>query len=357
MIPLYKPFMPDVPLVNELLHSGRLTYGEFGRAFEKELRAYFDTQNVLVTNTFSNAIMVAISTLGLTPGDQVIASPMACLASTQPLLAMGLQVLWADVDPKRGTLDPEAVRKVIQENKRVKLIVHNHFCGYPGHIDEINNLGKEFGIPVMDDGIEAFGSEVKGSKIGNTGTDITIFSFGAVRIPNTIDGGAIIFKDESLYKKAVLVRDSGIDRAKFRDEWGEISRKCDISLIGHNATPNEVQSYIGIQQMKAVADILAQHRDNATKWDELLNDVEELQPIKTHGDLPNYWVFGVLVSDKIKYLSMFREKGYYASGVHLNNNSYSVFMDQSMLPGVKQFSDSFLALPSGWWVNSNSLKF
>ncbi len=342
--------MPEVPLVNEILHSGKLTYGEYGKAFESNLKNFIGVQNLIVTNTFSNAIMVVISTLNLSPGDQVIASPMACLASTQPLLALGLKVLWADVDPKRGTLDPEAVRKVIQANKRVKLIVHNHFCGYPGHIDEINGLGKEFGIPVMDDGIEAFGSEYRGSKVGNTGTDITIFSFGAVRIPNTIDGGAVIFKDDILYKKSLLVRDSGIDRSIFRDERGEINRACDISLIGHNATPNEIQCYIGLEQMKSVVQILKKYRNNAAKWDKMFHGEEELHPIIAPEGVPNYWVYGVLVSNKIKYLSMFREQGYYSSGVHLNNNSYSVFGDKSKLRGVTQFSNTFLALPSGWWL-------
>ncbi|MFY8166711.1 MAG: aminotransferase class V-fold PLP-dependent enzyme, partial [Sediminibacterium sp.] len=203
MIPLYKPFMPEVPLVDEILHSGKLSYGQHGKAFEQQLCAYLEVNNLIVTNTFSNGISVAITTLGLKHGDMVIVSPMACLASTQPLVALGLNVIWADVDPNLGTLDPDSVKNVIKKNPNIKLIIHNHYCGYVGHIDEINALGKEYGIPVMDDGIEAFGSEYKGKKLGNVSSDITVFSFGAVRIPNTIDGGAVIFKDEALYKKSL----------------------------------------------------------------------------------------------------------------------------------------------------------
>ena len=98
-----------------------------------------------------------------------------------------------------GTLDPESVKQKI--TSKTKVIFHNHFCGYPGYIDEINSVGQDYGIPVVDDAIEAFGSEYKGKKIGNTGTDVTIFSFQAVRLPTTIDGGAIIFKDKTLYEK------------------------------------------------------------------------------------------------------------------------------------------------------------
>lgn len=66
-------------------------------------------------------------------------------------------------------------------------------------------MGRRYGIPVIDDGIEAFGSEYKGQKIGNCGTDITIFSFNAVRLPNTIDGGAIIINNAELLKNAELI--------------------------------------------------------------------------------------------------------------------------------------------------------
>lgn len=350
MIPLYKPYMPEVPLVNEILHSGKLTYGEYGRAFENELRNFFGVQNLIVTNTFSNAIMVAISTLGLGPGDKVIASPMACLASTQPLLALGLKVVWADVDPLRGTLDPDSVKTVIKENINIKLIIHNHFCGYPGHIDEINNLGKEFGIPVMDDGIEAFGSEYKGSKIGNLGSDITVFSFGAVRIPNTIDGGAVIFKDSELYQKSLLVRDSGIDRSIFRDEQGEISQECDINLVGHYAMPNEVQSYVGVEQMKVVRNLLMSYRSNAKNWRSRFSDNSDVKPVISEGN-PNFWVFGLLAENKRDFMVEMRNMGYYASGVHLYNNRYSVFKNSCLLKGVNEFYSRFVALPCGWWCN------
>jgi len=355
MIPLYKPFMPEVPLVNEILHSGQLAYGKYGREFENNLRAYFGVENLLVTNTFNMAILVALTTLGLKPGDKAIVSPMACLASTQPLLSMGIKVLWADVDPLLGTLDPESVRKLVAQNPKV--IIHNHFCGYPGHIDEINAIGREFGIPVVDDGIEAFGSEYKGNRLGNTGTDATIFSFNPVRFPNTLDGGAVIFKDKALYEKSLLVRDAGIDRARFRDEYGEINPACDIEIVGHSATPMELNSYIGLQQMKNANDIIGKQRVNAKQWDEILIKFPKVNTVSCKDALPNYWVYGVLVPDKREYLKIFREKGFYASGVHLYNNAYSVFGDQKSLSGVTAFYNSFLALPCGWWVTPESIQY
>ena len=348
MIPLYKPFMPEVPLVNDILHSGQLAYGKYGRQFESVLKDFFETDHLMVTNTFNMSILVALTALGLKPGDKAIVSPMACLASTQPLLSMGIQVIWADVDPQLGTLCPESVRALMTQNPKV--IIHNHFCGYVGHIDEINALGKEFGVPVVDDGIEAFGSQYKGKRLGNTGADVTIFSFNPVRFPNTLDGGAVIFKDQALFQKSLLVRDAGIDRTRFRDDLGEISAKCDIELIGHSATPMEINTYIGLQQMKHAEIILLKQKNNAAHWDAMFVNEQQVQSISNPSATPNYWVYGVLVPDKRAYIKKFRENGYYASGVHINNNTYSVFGMQPELKGVNEFYKSFLALPCGWWV-------
>ncbi len=351
MIPLYKPYMPDLPKLNEILYSGKLASGEYTKRFEDSLKEYFQTPYVLVTNSFSLAISVTVTSLGLKFGDEVIASPMGCLVSSQPYLAAGMNIKWCDIDPLRGTLSPDAVRKMISTN--TKAIVHNHFCGYPGYIEEINAIGQEFGIPVIDDGIECFGSEYKEKKVGCCGTDVTIFALTAVRLPNTIDGGVIVFKNDEYYKKALRIRDCGIDRKIFRDELGEINAKCDISEIGYSATMSNVNAYIGLQQMPELDELLLRQRINAKWWDAELKVYEDIVPLCFADILPNYWVYGVRVKNKREQILGFREKGFYASSVHINNNVYSAFGNYIELPGVTDFYNHFLALPCGWWMGEN----
>ena len=169
MISLYKPYMPaELPELENILHSGALAYGKWGREFESRLKSFVGVENLLITNSFAMAIQIALTVLDLKPGDEVISSPMSCLASNQPLNTFGLKVKWADVDPKTGTLSPESVRASI--SPKTKLIYHNHFCGYIGYVDEINAIGKEYCIPVIDDCVEAFGTKYKGNLAGNLGT-------------------------------------------------------------------------------------------------------------------------------------------------------------------------------------------
>lgn len=350
MIPLYKPYMPPLPEMESILHSGQLACGKYVRTFEEKVKVYFDEPYVLATSSFQMAIWVTLGALGLSRGAEIIASPMACLASTQPYHSYGLRVRWADIDRMTGTLNPGSVRKRITE--KTKAIVHNHFCGYPGYIDEINEIGREFGIPVIDDGIECFGAEYKGRKIGHCGTDATVFSLNPVRIPNCIDGGIVIFSSQKTYEKARLIRDCGIDRTNFRDDIGEINPTCDISLVGYSATMSDANGYIGCRQMEQVDRLLASQRACATRWDNELDGEAGIVSLKHEDARPNYWVYGVLSNNKREDILRFRAQGYYASGVHFPNSRYSVFGRQDIeLPGVEEFYRRFLALPCGWWMD------
>ncbi len=86
-------------------------------------------------------------------------------------------------------------------------------------------------------------------------------------------------------------------------------------------------------------------------WNKINLEQYGLTAISRLQSNPNYWVYGTLSKNKRNSILELREKGYYASGVHINNNRYSVFKDSSKLLGVEKFYESFIALPSGWWVN------
>ena len=356
MIPIFKPYMPiDLGELNSILHSGSLAYGKWGRSFELELKRYLKVDHLMTTNSYNSAMLILLATLGLKAGDEVLASPMSCLASNQPFLNRNLKVKWCDIDPKTGTLNPDEVRQNI--TAKTKAIFHNHHCGIPGYIDEINEIAKSHGLFVVNDCIEAFGSEYKGNIIGNLGSDASIYSFQTVRLPNTIEGGAITFKDERLFQKASIIRDYGIDRSKFRDVLNEINPECDIEVEGFGGLLSDVNSYIGHQQMADIPVLLNKQRTIANAWKSYFNDIDKT--VEILGDridiFPNYWVFSILTNNKSNLLNFFRNKGFYASGIHLNNNKYSAFGDLTELKGVNDFMRKHLALPCGWWIDKLEL--
>lgn len=361
MIPIFTPYMPKniISGIEDILYSGKLSYGTKGEEFEEKLSAYIGSDQLLTVSSYNQALLIVLSTLGLKAGDEVIASPVSCLASNQPFVVKDLKVVWADINPQMGTLSVNDVRSKI--TSKTKAIFHNHYCGYLGNIEAMNALGKEFGIPVIDDCVEAFGSQLSGKKTGNLGTDITVFSFQTVRLPNTIEGGALVFKNKELFRKAKLIRDYGIERANFRDNLNEIDPACDIKLEGYGALMGEVNSYIGIKQLEDLDFLLEKQRENAKIWSQRLLGVTDVKPlVKIENSIPNNWVFGGLAKNKIETIESYRKKGFYASSVHVNNNIYSVFEDKRILNGVSEFMEHFVALPCGWWskietnLNKNS---
>lgn len=352
MIPIFKPYMPTQIMseLESILYSGQLAYGKFGKLFESELAKFLGNPLVISVSSYNQAMLLALSILDLKPGDEIIASPVSCLASNQPFVVKGLKVVWADVDPNTGSLCVADVEKRI--TAKTKAIFHNHFCGYLGDIVAINQLAKKYGLWVVDDCIEAFGSEYNTKRTGNLSADLTVFSFQAVRLPNTIDGAAISFSSKVLYEKAILMRDYGIERKNFRTTYGEINPECDITLEGYGATLSEINSYIGLKQMDCLPNLLERQKKNALDWENRLQNFHKVKPLKlTSGTQPNYWVYGVLCENKNKALQDFREKKWYATSVHINNNIYSVFKDTNSLKGVNEFMNRFLALPCGWWIN------
>lgn len=356
MTPIFKPYMPESisKEIENTLYSGRLSFGEKGKLFEENISNFISTPNVLTVSSYNHAMLIILSTLGLQQGDEVIASPVSCLASNQPFAIKGLKVVWADIDPNTGALLVDDVKSKI--TSKTKAIFHNHYCGYLGEIEAMNALGKSYGIPVIDDCIEAFGSELNGKMTGNLGTDITVFSFQTVRLPNTIDGGCLVFKNKASYEKAKKIRDYGIERQNFRNELNEINPECDIKLEGYGALMSEVNSIIGNAQMDDLSRLIKKQRSNSLAWDEILLNIKGIHKLSvTKNTSPNNWVYGVLADNKEKTILNFREKGFYATSVHINNNIYSVFENKTSLKGVTEFMNKYVAIPCGWWFNLNEM--
>lgn len=354
MTDLFKVYMPknlDTNRIVEILHSGKLTSGTFVKKFEEAISEYIGNPYVMVTSNNNLASIIALASCDIQNGDEIIASPMACLASNQPILNFGAKVVWADIDPNTGSLNPADVEKKI--TSKTKAIIHYHWGGYPGYVDEINNIGSKYGVLVIDDAIESFGSLYKGKMMGNLGTDITTFSFQTVRLPNSIDGGAISFKSKELFDKAKLLRDFGINRSTFRDSLGEISSSSDISGTGYNAIMNELNAFIGTEILADTKDLINVQRNNAKEWDSVFLHNNQVRSLNRTDIEPNYWIYSILSDKQMSDLNNFRSSGFYASKVHLRNDFYSCFGEfDATLEGVNEFAKRHLSIPCGWWVNN-----
>ncbi|ANN27788.1 aminotransferase class V-fold PLP-dependent enzyme [Vibrio vulnificus] len=356
MIPLFKPFMPQgiEEEVGKVLYSGSLSYGANAIKFESELRKFIGNEFTLSLS--GNSIHFALKLLDIKDGDEVIVSPMCCLMTSQPVSYCGAKVVWCDIDPLTGTLSPEDLRNKI--TKKTKAIIHYHWSGNIGYIDEINAIARELNIFVIEDASESFGAKYKGNCIGNTGSDITCYSFTPVRLPNAINSSGISFSKKEIFERALLQRDLGIERAKFRDAISEIDPNCDINVIGDSCLIDDLTGLIGLNQMAHIQSLLDSQRKTANIWSKFSSTTQGVTSLTPRGEvLQSYWTYTLLANNRDELLNRLRSNGIYASKLHMRNDHYSLFgRFDSRLLGVNKFADMQLCVPCGWWVDDSELE-
>ena len=167
---------------------------------------------------------------------------------------MGAKLVFADIDPLTGNIDPESVRKKI--TNKTKAISAVHWAGQPFDISEINSIAKEHGIKVIEDAAHAFGASYEDKPIGSPhSSDYVCFSFQAIKHLTTGDGGLLACKTKEDSDRAKRLRWFGLDRKYKGNKWNQ-----DITECGYKFHMNNIIAAIGIQQMKYINSTVKTHR-------------------------------------------------------------------------------------------------
>ena len=351
--PLFKVFMPRsvMSALEKTLFSGYIAEGEKVSHLTKLVAEYIGNPRTVLVNSCTMALTMAYHLSGIGPGDEVITTPLTCVASNQPILSFGAVPVWADVDPDTGMIDPIAVERLITERTKAVMVLHKE--GDPARLDEILAIASTHKIKVIEDAAHAFGAKYKGRKIGNHG-DFVCFSFQAIKHMTTGDGGALACKNENDYIRAKKMKWFGVDREN-RGSGNPWER--DISDWGYKANMNDIAATIGIEQMKHMDEIIEGFNRNGLLYTGLLKGVPGIKLIKRdHQDYSTFWAYCLLAEDKKSLERKLHESGIGAGQIHPRNDVYSIFASsRRQLPNVDYFSERELCLPCGWWVDEDKL--
>lgn len=353
LIPLFKVFMsPSVmePL-SKVLFSGFITQGPRVEEFEKKIGEFIRNPLVLTVNSGTSALHLALDLSNVGEGDEVITTSMTCTATNWPILAHKAKIVWADIDPDTGNIDPESIKKKI--TKKTKAIMTVDWGGYPVDVDRIKKYAGV--IPVIEDSAHAFGAQNKKRMIGQI-ADFTCFSFQAIKHITTADGGALVVKKKEHYKKGVLRRYFGIDRKKRSKDY-RIEK--DIYDWGYKFHMNDVNATIGIENLKHASSILKKHRDNAGVYREEFKNLKKIELMREDsGFLSSYWLFTMKVDRPQSFMRHMKERNIMASQVHRRNDNHPVTKKfVTPLPNVDLFSKHMVCIPVGWWVNKEDREY
>jgi len=348
MIPLFKVFMPESvrePLW-ETLASGYIGQGPRVEEFEKMYGEWIGNPQVLTVNAGTSGLHLAYHMMIEEPGDEIITTAMTCTATNTPIVntKMG-KIVWADVDPKSGLIDPSDIEHRI--TPRTKGIVMVHLGGNPCAIDEINELAHRHGLKTVEDGAHSIGTTYKGRRLGDNTSDFVMYSFQAIKHMTTIDGGALICRDKADYDRGKLLRWYGIDR-NVKSE--DLRCEEDVVEAGYKFHMNDVAATVGIEMMKYVDEIVAKHQANAAYYDAHIR----FEHVPTNPDgVSAHWLYTIHIPDgkRDAFMRYMNSNGVMCSKVHARNDTHTMFKDfRATLPGLEQFYSTMCNIPVGWWL-------
>lgn len=284
-----QPALPDlsefIPYLKEIWDNKILTNnGPFHQQFEKELADYLGVKYISIFSNGTLALITALQALRIS--GEVITTPFSFVATTHSLWWNNIKPVFADIEPNTFNLDPEKVEAAI--TPQTTAIMPVHVYGNPCNLEAFQKIADTYGLNLIYDAAHAFGVKVNGQSILNFG-DMSILSFHATKVFNTIEGGAIICQDEKTKKRIDYLKNFG-----FADETTVIEP-------GINAKMNELQSAYGLLQLKNVEQLINSRQKVAITYRSTLIGIKGIRFIDdTFGIKHNYAYFPIFV-DSRKY--------------------------------------------------------
>jgi dTDP-4-amino-4,6-dideoxygalactose transaminase len=235
-----QPLLPNLEDMKEELgeiwETKWLTnHGKKHNELEEKLKLELKVKNLSLFNNGTIALLTAIKAMNLPIGSEVITTPFTFAATPHCISWNSLKPVFCDIEPNTMTIDADKIEALITPNTSAILGVHVY--GFPCDVEKIDKIAKKHDLKVIYDGAHVFSTEINGNGIGNFG-DITMFSFHATKLFNTIEGGALTYNDNKLKDKIYNLRNFGI-----RSEE-------EVADIGINGKMNEVQAVMGLLNLK-----------------------------------------------------------------------------------------------------------
>ncbi|MFX1392390.1 MAG: DegT/DnrJ/EryC1/StrS family aminotransferase [Promethearchaeota archaeon] len=266
--------------VLKVMESQMLTLlaGNVVKNFEKEFANYIGVKHAIGVNSGTAALHIAIAALEIGPGDEIIVPPFTFIATASSILQNNAIPIFADIDNKTYTLDPNSVKKQI--TNKTKAIIPVHLAGITADIDPLLEIANDNNLYIIEDACQAHGAKYKGKKVGSIG-DLGAFSFYPSKNMTTGEGGMITTNNDELAEQSRLIRHHG------EPSWYVYNR------LGWNYRMTEIQGAIGRVQLKKLDENIKIRNKNANYLTEKVNNINGIDtPYVPEYCEPafNYWI-------------------------------------------------------------------
>jgi len=263
----------EIEEVTETIHSLFLTTGPKTSEFENSFSALLGAKHSLGVTSWTMGNFITLKALGIGPGDIVLTTPLTYIATANTILHTGAEVVFADVDPITGNLDPEKVKKVIQDDRdqKIKAIIVVHLYGQMVDMELFREIADEKNLFLLEDCAHCVEGSRNGIRPSNF-SDAAIFSFYATKNLTCGEGGAIVTNNTDLYEKLKAFRLHGVDTYAKDQHESSRYRHWDMTLLGYKCNMNDLQAALLIPQLKKLEINRQKRAELSKRYDNLLVD-------------------------------------------------------------------------------------
>ncbi len=280
----------EIEAVVDTLRSSWITTGPKTRQFEQDFAAYVGADGALALNSCTAGMHVALATLDIGPGDEVITTPMTFCSSVNVIEHVGATPVLADVEADTLTIDPQEVAKKITPQTKAILVVH--YAGHPVDMNPILALAKAHTLAVIEDAAHAIPASYEGKMVGTLG-DFAAFSFYATKNLTTAEGGMLTGKPEQL-DKARMLSLHGMNRDAWKRYTAEGNWYYEVVAPGFKYNMTDIQAAIGQVQLERLEAMQARRREVVTQYNAAFSQIAALQTPIERDNVRSAWHLYVL---------------------------------------------------------------
>jgi len=327
--------------------------GRFIQEFETRWADYCGMSFGVAVSNGTTALQIAMTCLGLEPGDEVIMPTFTIISCALAIIECGAVPILVDSDPRTWCMDISQIESKI--TFRTRAIMPVHMYGHPVDMDPLLKLACKHQLFIVEDAAEAHGAEYKGTKVGGFG-DLSCFSFYANKIISTGEGGMVLAKRADHAERLRSLRN-----LCFRQD-----RRFYHTELGHNYRLTNLQAAIGVSQVEQIDNHVAKKRWMGKSYTERLSGLPQIAlPIEEPWAKNVYWMYGIVLADDVKFdatefARLLAEKDVDTRPFFIGMHEQPVFQKQGLFAGerypvAERIARRGLYLPSGLTLSESQL--
>lgn len=341
--------------VNEALDSGWVSSaGKYIEEFEREFAKFIGVKHAITTTNGTTALHLALASLDIKEGDEVIVPTFTMVASVDAILYTGATPVFIDCEPDTFCMDVSQLEKKI--TKKTKAIMPVHIYGHPVDMDPLLEIAKKYDLSVVEDAAEVHGATYKGKMCGSMG-HMNAFSFYGNKIITTGEGGMVVTNNDELAARARTLKD--LAHSPKKRFWHE--------EIGYNYRMTNMQAALGLGQLQHVHEFVEKKQWMAREYEKGIKAIKGIKVPTTKEYATNvYWMYAILVDDQFPMTKDELRAALIEKGIDTRDFFYSVASMPLGKPYVKN-SETFpvaediekrgLYLPSGLAITQEQINY